>query len=193
MFMQEATSREKADLRAVRSGTCELSPLAGGDYRLELAGKFPPRWLANLTSNLAAKDVNILRGEARKETPTLWKAVFELAPGEASALPAPEDFIAMTISEQFTPKAPEIRLIRYALSSSGAGFRVDIEGFDSVGFLVALFNRFTFFSLFPAEIKIDTPGGKIRDSFWLRGIGGTFPTEECRAAIDQELSKLVAC
>ena len=192
MFMNETTYREDANVRASRSGACELTPLAGGAYRLELKGKFPPRWLANLTSNLAARDVNILRGEARKETPTLWKAVFELAPSETSALPESADFISMTSSEQFTPKEPEIRLIRYELSLSEAGLRADIEGPDSVGFLVALFSRFTLFSLFPAEIQIDTPDGKIRDSFWLRGIGGTLPTEECRAALDQELSKLVA-
>jgi UTP:GlnB (protein PII) uridylyltransferase len=41
---------------------------------------------------------------------------------------------------------------------------------DSVGFLVALLKTFAFFSLFPAEVHIDTPGGRVHDRFWLKGL-----------------------
>ena len=195
MFMHNFTNREFSTTlndAAVRSGTSALTLLADGRFSLALSGKFQPRWLANLTSNLAANDINILHGKAEKVTPVLWEGVFELEPTTTTALSRHDDFVAMTVNEKHTPKSPAVRLDDFALQHCKGGLRADISGPDSLGFLVALFNRFTFFSLFPTRVQIDTPGGTIRDSFWLRGIGGTVPSEECRLALNDELAKLVA-
>ena len=51
---------------------------------------------------------------------------------------------------------------------------------------------FTFYSLYPAEVSIDTPQGRVLDRFRLKGLGGSTPTDELCAGLRLELNKHLA-
>ena len=174
------------------SGTgCELQPSGRGFYELKIKGQFPPRWLANLTSALAALGVSIQRGNASKVTPSLWQAVFEILPTDGGVLPAGLDYLALArTAATADPAAVPIHLDSYTLEPQGDALFVEVKGADSVGFLMALLKSFAFFSLFPAEVQIDTPGGRVHDRFWLKGVGGMSPTESSRQGLQIELEKM---
>lgn len=168
----------------------ELHPAAGGLFELKIWGKFPPRWLANLTSGLAARGISVHRGCASKVTPTLWQGAFVISPAggeDAGKI----DFLALVRDGAVTaPLESRIRLDRYSVQKRNDALHVEVEGPDAVGFLVALLKTFAFFSLFPAEVSIDTPGGRVSDHFWLKGVGGTSPSESSLRGLEIELEKL---
>ncbi|PLX96675.1 MAG: hypothetical protein C0621_01550 [Desulfuromonas sp.] len=171
----------------VAAGKVDLTPLGHDLYTLKLQGKFAPRWLANLTSGLSTRNISINRGSAMKMTHTLWEGNFEIvSPDDPSRL----DILALTGNERNTPKAPEIRLQRFHLEARRDDLYVEVEGSDTLGFLVALFNRFTFFSLFPSEVRIDTFSDQAQDRFWLKGLGGSAPSPESCDGLRLELEKL---
>lgn len=170
---------------------CELQPIGRGLHELKLRGQFPPRWLANLTSALAARGVSIQRGSASKVTPSLWQATFEIAPAGGGELPAGLDYLSLSRTAAAAgPADGRIRLDACRLEQRGDALFVEVEGPDSVGFLVAMLKTFAFFSLFPAEVHIDTPAGRVHDRFCLRGVGGLAPSESSRQGLQIELEKL---
>lgn len=170
---------------------CELLPTGRGLYELNIRSQFPPRWLANLTNALAARGISIQRGSASKVTPSLWQATFEIAPAVGDKLPAGLDYLALArTTAAADPAAAPIRLDACRLEQRGDALFVEVEGPDSVGFLKALLKTFAFFSLFPAEVHIDTPGGRVHDRFWLKGVGGLAPSESSRQGLQIELEKL---
>ena len=82
MFMSNSAARETLFLhtaKAVPAAQWVEVPLAGGKFELKLWGKFPPRWLANLTGGLASKGITIHKGYANKLSPTIWQGTFELS------------------------------------------------------------------------------------------------------------------
>ena len=169
---------------------CKLRPAGRGLYELKLRGQLPPRWLANLTGALAARGISIQRGNASKVTPSLWQATFEIAPADGE-LPAGLDYLGLARTAAATgPADGRIRLDGYALEQRDEALFVEVEGPDSVGFLRALLKTFAFYSLFPAEVQIDTPGGRVHDRFWLKGVGGMAPSESSREGLQIELEKL---
>lgn len=181
---------------AVKTGStpsetgCELRPTGRGFYELKICGQFPPRWLANLTSALAARGINIQRGHASKLTPSVWQATLEIAP-KGDELPAGLDYPALAQkAATANPAAVPLHLDSYTLEQRGDTLFVEVKGADNVGFLVALLKTFAFFSLFPAEVHIDTPGGRVHDRFWLKGVGGLAPSESSRQGLQIELEKL---
>jgi len=192
--MHQATANLTAtagNARPSSSGTgCELQPIGRGLHELKLSGQFPPRWLANLTSALAARGISIERGSAIKVTPSLWQATFEILPA-GGVLPVGLDCLALAHAAGAAGAAAgEIHLESYTLDLRGDALFVEIFGPDCVGFLEALLKTFAFFSLFPAEVHIDTPGGRVHDRFWLKGVGGLSPSESSRQGLQIELEKL---
>lgn len=175
----------------VSEAECDLQPAGRGFYELNISGKFPPRWLANLTSALAARGISIQRGNASKLTPSLWQATLEIAPAGGGELPAGLDYPALAqTTAAADPAAVPLHLDSYTLEQREGALFVEVKGADSVGFLVALLKTFAFFSLFPAEVQIDTPGGRVHDRFWLKGVGGLAPSESSRQGLQIELDKL---
>jgi hypothetical protein len=170
---------------------CDLQPAGRGFYELKIRGQFPPRWLANLTSALAARGISIQRGSASKLTLSLWQATLEIAPAGGGELPAGLDYLALAqTTAAADPAAVPLHLDSYTLEQREGSLFVEVKGADSVGFLVALLKTFAFFSLFPAEVQIDTPGGRVHDRFWLKGVGGIAPSESSRQGLQIELEKL---
>jgi len=170
----------------------ELQANAAGFYELKIWGKFPPRWLANLTSALSSRNIGIHRGAAHKVTPSLWLGTLEISPAAAGELPDRLDYLALTRDGAELPEtADRVRLESFSLERRDGALFVEVNGSDSVGFLVTLLKTFAFFSLFPSEVRIDTPGGRVHDRFWLKGVAGIAPSDASMQGLRIELEKLL--
>lgn len=47
------------------------------------------------------------------------------------------------------------------------------------------------FFIYPAEVRIDTPGELVHDRFWLKGVAGIVPSEASMQGLKIELEKLL--
>ena len=56
---------------------------------------------------------------------------------------------------------------------------------------MTLLKTFAFCSLYPAEVSIDTPHGRVHDRFWLKGLGGAAPSTALAEGLRLELGKLL--
>lgn len=170
----------------------ELMKIDPGRFQLKIRGKFPPRWLANLTSGLSARDINIQRGAAHRVTASLWEGTLEISPAAIGGSPEGLDYLALARDgASLSERTEMVRLESFTLEKREGAFFVEIEAPDSVGFLVTILKTFAFFSLFPDEVRIDTPGGRVRDSFQLKGIGGMPPSDASFHGLRTELEKLL--
>ena len=191
MFMSNSAVRETPFLdtaKATAAAQWVEVPLPGGKFELKLWGKFPPRWLANLTSGLAAKGITIHKGYANKLSPTIWQGTFELSrldAGQRGQL----DYVALAEQGEKSVDAAAIQLEDVAVRPGEDALFVEIKGEDSVGFLMALLKTFAFCSLYPAEVSIDTPHGRVHDRFWLKGLGGSAPSPALGEGLRLELQK----
>lgn len=190
MYLMNAAA-EKAVFAHAPSPTDQhqwvLDPLTEGRSELKLRGKFPPRWLANLTSGLARQGISVQRGNASKLSPLVWQGTFEIC-AAGRTLPT-LDFLALAYQQEGGTVAEPVRLDNSTIRAEGDALFVEVQGEDSVGFLMTLLKTFAFFSLYPAEVRIDTPAGRVHDRFWLKGLGGSAPTAELCAALRLELQK----
>lgn len=169
-----------------------VTRLPSGRHELKLWGKFPPRWLANLTGALSARQISVQCGYANKLSPTVWQGTFELIPTEGQTLPAHLDFSELALHDAHAA-APAVTLLdKILVEKRDDAIFVEVRGADSVGFLMSMLKLFTFYSLYPAEVSIDTPQGRVLDRFWLKGLGGSIPTDEVCTALRLELSKHLA-
>lgn len=166
-----------------------VAPLPNGRQELKLWGKFPPRWLANLTGGLSSRHIGVQCGYANKLSPTVWQGTFELDAPAGQSLPAHLDFHQLAQHDDPTPAPTGIVLDRFLVELRDDALFVEVRGADSVGFLMSMLKLFTFYSLYPAEVSIDTPQGRVLDRFWLKGLGGSTPTTELCEGLRQELSK----
>lgn len=166
--------------------------LPGGRHELKLWGKFPPRWLANLTAALSARQISVQCGYANKLSPTVWQGTFELIPTAGQTLPAHLDYYQLAQHDDPTPPPAVIALDKVLVEKRDDAIFVEVRGADSVGFLMSMLKLFTFYSLYPAEVSIDTPQGRVLDRFWLKGLGGSTPTDELCAGLKLELNKHLA-
>lgn len=169
--------------------TWTLVPMADGRHELKLWGKLPPRWLANLTAGLSGQGLSVQRGYANKLSPTVWQGTFELAAG--ARVPQHLDFAAMAQESPAAVGSARIRLDNVTVRPHEQALYVEVCGEDTVGFLMTLLKLFAYYSLYPAEVSIDTPHGRVHDRFWLKGLAGIEPTAEAAAAIRTELAKFL--
>jgi len=193
MFMSNSAVRETpflATAKATAAAQWVEVPLAGGKFELKLWGKFPPRWLANLTSGLAAKGITIHKGYANKLSPTIWQGTFELSRLDAGPR-GQLDYVALAQQGEKNAVATAIQLEHVAVNPCDDALFVEIKGDDSVGFLMTLLKTFAFCSLYPAEVSIDTPHGRVHDRFWLKGLGGSAPSTALGEGLRLELGKLL--
>lgn len=166
--------------------------LPSGRHELKLWGKFPPRWLANLTAALSARQINVQCGSANKLSPTVWQGTFELIPAAGQTLPAHLDYYQLAQHDDLAPPPAVIILDKVLVEKRADAIFVEVRGADSVGFLMSMLKLFTFYSLYPAEVSIDTPQGRVLDRFWLKGLGGSTPTDELCTGLRLELRKHLA-
>lgn len=171
-----------------------VTPHTSGRHELKLWGKFPPRWLANLTAALSANEISVQCGYANKLSPTVWQGTFELVPANGQVLPAHLDYNQLAHHDDPAPPPALISLDKILVETREDALFVEVRGADSVGFLMSMLKLFTFYSLYPAEVSIDTPHGCVLDRFWLKGLGGSTPTDELCTALRLELGKhLIRC
>ena len=166
----------------------ELRSITAELFELRIWGKFPPKWLVNLCGGLTGRQANIHRGQASKLTPTLWQANLEFS-GETAAF-TPEHIPYLHLAQRSgAGRTGEIDLESYVLERRDDALFVQVRGADCLGFLEALLKLFALYTLFPTEVKFDTTAGMAEDLFWLKGMGGTTPSEASLNGLKTELDR----
>ena len=66
-----------------KTNGCEITQKPSGHFNLKVWGRFPPNWIANLSTGLANSRISINSGTAKK-VKTLWQADFEIAATSAT-------------------------------------------------------------------------------------------------------------
>lgn len=192
MFLSAAVSpgTNRPPEKPTDEAACTLQALGGNRYELTLRGKFPPRWLANLTGGLATRGISVHRGHASKLSAILWKGIFELT-APVNLRPELVDFASLAQASTESTAETTLRLDSATVEKRGDDLLVEVKGPDSVGFLSQLLKLFAFYSLFPAEVEIDTPAGRVHDRFRLKGLGGSTPSDASRQGLEAALAKLL--
>jgi len=173
----------------------EHRALPGGLLEISFTGRLRPGWAGNLTAALARRGLSVERGHARSDGAGAWRGSLCLRPPAAAAGPAapvPELDVGALASERVdtaflgAPRvlAHEIEVLR----DPEALVLLRITAEDRLGLLAALLRRMAYLALFPSRLEIETESGRVRDAFWLRGVGGDAPDE--RQA--RELAALMA-
>ena len=170
-------------------------PLGAERYRVELTGKFDPGWAGCFSTNLAARKINILRVEAARKMGRNGHATIDLDFRSTVTRPDQLDFHALCTTAGTHMTADRLVLTDYQLERSGkhdGSLYLEAVGPDRIGCLSSLLNRFSLFSLFPIEMLVETQGKQIFDRFWLKGLGGSLPSEEATAALQGKIREALA-
>ncbi len=177
-----------------RAAGFEVSRKSSGNFELKIWGRFPPNWIGNLSSGLSGNRINIINGTARKAKAS-WSAEFEIAPARFATDLKNIDFLALAKGSGHTDSSADISLDDLVIGDPGendGALYVEIKARDQLGFLGTLLNRFAFYSLFPEEMIIDTVNGKIFDRFWIKGVGGSTPSDTAIRTLKQKLESYLA-
>ncbi len=166
-----------------------ISSTAEGLHELSMHGRLHrPHWVAQLFASLSQLHVSIISGRARQIKGGEWESKFILNFSNSSADPKGLDY--STLAEQTPsgergapPKLSYFEIIR----RSDQLIELRLEGPDQIGFLASMLNRVSGLALFPAELEIDTVGGKIKDCIVLRGIADRGPSEAAFQSLDRIL------
>jgi len=168
---------------------------SSGQYDLQMWGKMPLDWVANLTGGMAGTGISILRGMVQKVDGMAWQAGFEMTPLSLDAAPERIDFLSLASRINGAAATAGFSLNSFTVMDP-AGPReplyLEVRAADQKGFLGALLSRLAFFSLFPEEISIETRDNRIHDRFWLKSPGGQSPSAEVSAALKKSLAGRIA-
>lgn len=171
-----------------------ISPIGGSRYSLDLRGYLKPGWSGYLAGRLADEKISILRGAGRKISAINWEARFELEMPPFLTMPERLDYCSMaSIPPAVRSAVPQVHLERVSVkrdSAHGGSLLVELAGPDRLGFLASLLRVFSFYSLFPVEMEIETLGSVASNRFWLKGIGSLTPTAEDQANLSTALHEL---
>ena len=166
-----------------------LAAKRDGRYEVSLQGRFLPGWLGEFSAGLADHRLSILTGSARRISPSVWQACFELDASAAGMKLDHIDFLALASSRSAAKGvAPALEAVRVVEEEDA--LLVEVNGADQIGFLAGLLKRFAFYSLFPVELEVATAGGQISDRIRLKGVGGTSPSAEAVDALRKGLQEL---
>ncbi|MCW2620627.1 MAG: hypothetical protein JWL64_229 [Frankiales bacterium] len=162
----------------------------GAGHRLTLTGTFDhPHWLAFLCAGLAAAEVSVLSGRARRSPAGVWDAAFEVQGAQGLRTVDPV-LLARTRPVRRDPEPPV--LTTYALARRSAGpLELHVTAPDQAGFLGRLLSRISLLTLLPIELDIKTVGHTIEDRFAFAGMGGSAPDDELYEALDGMLRGFV--
>ena len=180
---------EPLDGAAANQPGFTLAAKRDGRYEVSLQGRFLPGWLGEFSAGLADHRLSILTGSARRISPSVWQACFELDASDAGTKPDHIDFLALASSRSAANGvAPALEAVRVVEEEDA--LLVEVNGADQIGFLAGLLKRFAFYSLFPVELEVATAAGQISDRIRLKGVGGTSPSAEAVEALRQGLQDL---
>jgi hypothetical protein len=172
-----------------------IESLGGAIYKLEITGKLAPGWVARLSTGLANHQINVLRFKAEKTTPIEWSATLELDFSASQYLPDSIDYLKLAKDTKTPPAVESVKLDTLKVDKStkhGGCLFVELTGPDRIGFLAALVNMFGMYSLNPVEINIETVENRVFDRFWLKGLGGSTPSESATKAVFDRLTAYAA-
>ena len=174
-----------------------IEPIAArpNAYRLDITGFLAPGWTGRLTAGLAQHRVGIVRGEAEKVTASNWRSNFELKTAPFAKDPLGIDYLLLAGTElPYDRNAGKIALLEFVMepcSRHQGSLYIQIKGVDRLGFLGDLLDYFSMRCLFPIKMTIETVGDTAVDRFWLRGVGGSVPSESITASIKENLEQLL--
>lgn len=174
-----------------------IEPIAArpNAYRLDINGFLAPGWTGRLTAGLAQHRVGIVRGEAEKVTASNWRSNFELKTAPFAKDPLGIDYLLLAGTElPYDRNAGKIALLDFVMepcSRHQGSLYIQIKGVDRLGFLGDLLDYFSMRCLFPIKMTIETVGETAVDRFWLRGVGGSVPSESITASIRENLEQLL--
>lgn len=175
--------------------TIEPIPSKPSAYRLEMYGFLSPGWSGRLAAALAQHRIEIVRGQAEKVSASSWRSSFELKAAPFATKPLGLDYMKLANTEPQTGRdVPRISLQSFTtepISRHEGSLYVEIKAVDRLGFLGDLLDYFSMRCLFPVKMAIDTQDGTAIDRFWLRGVGGSVPSDTIMASIRENLEQLV--
>jgi hypothetical protein len=167
----------------------EITKKASGHFNLKIWGRFPPNWIANLSTGLASNRISINSGTAKKVN-TLWKADFEIAATSAAINLNRIDFLAFAMKDADLDAPDNISLTEFSLgdpNENDGALYLELKAADQIGFLSSLLSSLAFYSLFPDAMIIETIGGRIYDRIWIKGVGGNIPSERAIVTLKHKL------
>jgi hypothetical protein len=188
---------EEAFSGAINAAGFDITALANkaDGYDLTIKGFMAPGWTGRLTAALAEHRIGIVRGKAEKVTMSAWHSNFELKSPAPLANPLNIDYIALAGKELPSDrKIEKIALVEYVMEPAnrhGGSLYVEVTGVDRLGFLGDLLDYFSMRCLFPVKMSVETVAGMAVDRFWLRGIGGSVPSEAITGAVRDNLESLL--
>ena len=164
-------------------------------YQLGISGFLAPGWTGRLAAGLAQHRVGIVRGEAEKVTASNWRSDFELKSAPFAKDPLSIDYLHLAGTElPYDRNVGRIALLDFLLEPCirhEGSLYIQVKGVDRLGFLGDLLDYFSMRCLFPVKMTIDTVADTAMDRFWLRGIGGSIPSDSITASIRENLEQLL--
>lgn len=197
MFNLALNDTSETFIGGLRDVSFDIAPstLQPGDYTLTLKGFLSPGWLGRLAASLAQHRIGIVNGAAEKVTPYAWQASFKLKAARPTCDPLSLDYVALANTEPSHHALAPIVLrdlkIEPCARHQGSLY-IEIRGADRLGFLGDLLDFFSMRCLFPVKMKVETLGDTAADRFWLRGVGGSVPSDSLAQTIGENLEKMVA-
>lgn len=192
-----ALNESTTDTPSHRPGfTIEPIPSRANAFRLEMTGFLSPGWSGRLAASLAEHRIEIVRGQAEKVSASSWRSSFELKSAPFAKNPAGLDFLHLAAQEPSAGRiVPAISLLSVNVEPTAkheGSLLVEIKGKDRLGFLADLLDYFSMRCLFPVKMTIDTEHDTAIDRFWLRGVGGSIPSEAISSSIKESLEQMLA-
>ena len=167
----------------------EITKKPSGHFNLKVWGRFPPNWIANLSTGLASNRISINGGTAKK-VKTLWQADFEIAATNTAINLNRIDFLAFAKNGADTDSPDNISLTEFSLgdpNKNDGALYLELKAVDQIGFLSSLLSRLAFYTLFPDAMVIETIDGRIYDRFWIKGVGGSIPSDTAIGTLKHKL------
>jgi len=167
----------------------EITKKPSGHFNLKVWGRFPPNWIANLSTGLANNRISINSGTAKK-VKTLWQADFEISATSATINLNRIDFLDFAKNGADTDSPDTISLTEFSLgdpNENDGALYLELKAADQIGFLSSLLSRMAFYALFPDAMIIETIDGRIYDRLWIKGVGGNIPSDTAIGTLKHKL------
>lgn len=179
------------------TSTTDLKYLGMKKYQLSMEGRFDPGWVCGLSQGLAELRISIMRVEAARTIGRNWQSRLDLDFSTATLPPDAVDYLALSKSSATVRVLAEpVVLDDYQLERSTkyeGSLYIEANGPDRIGVLSSLLNTFSLFSLFPAEMQVETKNRRIFDRFWLKGMGNSAPSHEAVTALRERMREFANC
>lgn len=173
----------------------EVVPGKFNAYTLALRGFLMPGWVGRLAAALAQHRISIIRGEAEKVTVSSWSSSFELKSAPFAKDPLAIDYVSLANTELPQDRAVgKIDLLDFRLetcSQHEGSLYLEVRGVDRLGFLGDLLDYFSMRCLFPVKMTVETVGNTALDRFWLKGVGGSKPSDSITFSMKENLDRLL--